>query len=107
MQPFQFFVAEGAGFEFEHDGNAVAQGVGQSRASGHQFMGVGLVHQRAFGDWANQQFKQFFVHVSMIAVAGSTPVHPEGLRVIRNRAQPPMPAVGVATISPRLFLCKK
>ena len=47
-----------AGFVGQHDGNAVADGVGEAGLLAHQFVALPVVGQRAFGQGADQNFQQ-------------------------------------------------
>ena len=62
-QLFDFFGAEGAGFGFEEDGDAVAHGVGKAGAAADEFVFLAQEFERAFGDGANEQLQEFRVQL--------------------------------------------
>ncbi len=65
-----FLITQGAGFVFQKDRDASANRISQASAARQQLLVLAVKTERAFGDWANQQFKQFDVHVKIIAGAG-------------------------------------
>lgn len=97
-QFLDFFVAQGARFVFEQDGNALAHRVSQSGAAREQLLGLAVKIQRSFGDRADQQFKQFFVHGRMIVLAHLCAAEPVMHRAIGNPAARPKLAVNVARV---------
>ncbi len=62
----EFSVAQGTRFGFQHHGQPVPNRVGKTRAFGNQFLLFTVVFERSFSDRADQQFKQFSVHVLMV-----------------------------------------
>ena len=57
-----WLVGQGAGFVLQQHRDSVAHRVGQPRAARDEFLSLAVIRQRAFGDGADQQFKQFGVH---------------------------------------------
>ena len=66
-QGIEFVVAQGAGFVFQQHRNAVTHRVGQPRAARDEFLCLAVIGQGAFGDGADQQFKQFGIHGARLA----------------------------------------
>lgn len=80
MQCVDFFVTQGAGFVFQQDGDAVANGVGQAGAAADELAFIAIQRERALGDGADEQFEEFGVHGHFTSMIGVMIAFRAGLR---------------------------
>src|SRR5439155_21808623 len=62
LQLFAFLRRELARLLLQHDGDAVANRIGETRGSRNQLLLGAVVDQRPFGDGANEHFEQLVIH---------------------------------------------
>src|SRR3990172_733765 len=86
-------LVELARFFRQHDGNAVADRIGQARGAADQLLTLGVVVERGLGQGANQDLQRFWMEAAIAAALGRVDHGCVSLSVIatKSRSRRPWP----------------